>query len=167
MNQHTTPVVEPPVWNSAPAMLAERPQWLLWRLEAKAGQAKPGKIPYYVSGGRRTGDQGSERDRARLTTLAVARQAYERGGWQGVGLALLPDDGLIGIDIDGALDANTGEPTERCRAIIEACQSFTEISPSGKGVHIIVQGTTTTNKSNDIGLEVFCGKQFFTFTANR
>jgi predicted P-loop ATPase len=161
------PVVEPPVWDSIPSELAHRQQWLLWRFEAKEGQAKPGKIPYYVMGGRRTGDQGSEKDRIRLATLAVARRAYEKGGWSGIGFAFLPDDGLIGIDIDGALNAQTGDPTVRCKSIIDACASFTEISPSGKGVHIIVAGQTTTNKSNDIGLEVFCGKQFFTFTAKR
>lgn len=167
MTKHQTPVVVPPVWDSIPSDLANRQQWLLWKFEPKEGQAKPGKIPYYVMGGRRTGGQGDDRDRQRLATLAVVRRAYERGGWSGVGFAFLPDDGLIGIDIDGAIDPATGVVTERCANIIKACASFTEISPSGKGVHIIVHGTTETNKSNDIGLEVFCGRQFFTFTANR
>ena len=167
MTDSQTPVVVPPVWDNIPANLATRQQWLLWKFEAKEGQAKPGKIPYYVQGGRRTGGQGDDRDRQRLATLAVVRRAYERGGWSGIGFAFLPDDGLIGIDIDGAIDPATGTITERCANIIKACNSFTEYSPSGKGVHIIVQGTTETNKSNDIGLEVFCGRQFFTFTANR
>lgn len=167
MTPSQTPVVVPPVWDSIPSDLANRQQWLLWKFEAKEGQVKPGKIPYYVQGGRRTGGQGDDRDRQRLATLAVVRRAYERGGWSGIGFAFLPDDGLIGIDIDGAIDPATGVVTDRCANIIKACASFTEISPSGKGVHIIVQGTTETNKSNDIGLEVFCGRQFFTFTANR
>lgn len=167
MTDSQTPVVVPPVWDNIPQDLATRQQWLLWKFEAKEGQAKPGKIPYYVQGGRRTGGQGDDRDRQRLATLAVVRRAYERGGWTGIGFAFLPDDGLIGIDIDGAIDPTTGVVTDRCANIIKACASFTEVSPSGKGVHIIVQGTTETNKSNDIGLEVFCGRQFFTFTANR
>lgn len=167
MTDQQTPVVVPPVWDNIPPDLAARQQWLLWKFEPKEGQAKPGKIPYYVMGGRRTGGQGDDRDRQRLATLAVVRRAYERGGWSGIGFAFLPDDGLIGIDIDGAIDPETGVVSERCAAIIQACSSFTEYSPSGKGVHIIVQGTTETNKSNDIGLEVFCGRQFFTFTANR
>jgi len=167
MTDQQTPVVVPPVWDNIPADLAARQQWLLWKFEQKEGKAKPGKIPYYVMGGRRTGGQGEDRDRQRLATLAVVRRAYERGGWAGVGFAFLPDDGLIGIDIDGAIDLETGAVSERCAAIIKACNSFTEYSPSGKGVHIIVQGQTDTNKSNDIGLEVFCKSQFFTFTANR
>lgn len=167
MTDSQTPVVVPPVWDSIPEDLATRQQWLLWKFEPKEGQAKPGKIPYYVQGGRRTGGQGDDRDRQRLATLAVVRRAYERGGWTGIGFAFLPGDGLIGIDIDGAIDLDTGVVTERCANIIKACNSFTEYSPSGKGVHIIVEGTTATNKSNDIGLEVFCERQFFTFTANR
>lgn len=167
MTDQQTPVVVSPVWESVPAALATRQQWLLWKFEQKEGAAKPGKIPYYVAGGRRTGGQGDDRDRQRLATLDVVRRAYERGGWSGVGFAFLPGDGLIGIDIDGAIDPASGVVSDRCAAIIKACNSFTEYSPSGKGVHIIVEGHTTTNKSNDIGLEVFCERQFFTFTANR
>ena len=166
-SNNQTPVVQPPVWDNIPPDLANRQQWLLWKFEPKQGQVKPAKIPYYVQGGRRAGGQGDDRDRMRLATLSVVRRAYERGGWSGIGFAFLPDDGLIGIDIDGAIDPETGAISERCSNIIKACNSFTEYSPSGKGVHIIVQGHTTTNKSNDIGLEVFCERQFFTFTANR
>lgn len=164
MTEPQMPVVQPPVWDNIPPELANRQQWLLWKFESKPGQTKPGKIPYYVQGGRRTGGQGDDRDRQRLATLAVAQRAFARGGWTGIGFAFLPGDGLIGIDIDGAIDPASGEVSKRCAAIIGACVSYTEYSPSGKGVHIIVQGETQTNKSNDIGLEVFCGRQFFTFT---
>lgn len=162
------PVAVPPEWDNIPEELAARQQWLLWKFEAKEGQTKPAKMPYYVSGGRRTGGQGDDRDRHRLATLAVVRRAFEkgRGEWSGVGFGFLPGDGLIGIDIDGAIDPATGVVTERCANIIKACHSYTEYSPSGKGVHIIVQGTTHVNKSNDIGLEIFSGKQYFTFTGN-
>lgn len=160
------PPVPAPVWDQIPESLATRQQWLLWKFERKEGQEKPGKIPYYVGGGRRAGGQGEDRDRMRLATLPVVRKAYDRGGWHGIGFAFLPGDGLIGIDLDGQVEAD-GSFTERCRNIIAACASYTEISPSGKGVHIIVSGETDTNKCNDIGVEVFYGRQFFTFTANR
>lgn len=153
-----------PAWDNIPQSLADRQQWLLWRYEAKEGQAKPLKVPYWATGTRRGGTQGSDNDRANLVTLAQARTCYERGNFTGVGFAFLPDDGLIGIDIDGAIDSKTGEVSERLQAIISAVNSYTEYSPSGKGAHIITQGETVTNKSNDIGLEVFCGRQYFTFT---
>ncbi len=164
MSNDQMPVVSPPVWDNIPSDLANRQQWLLWKFELREGADKPRKVPYYVMGGRRTGGQGEDRDRQRLATLAVVRRAYERGNWSGIGFAFLPDDGLIGIDIDDAIDLATGEVSERCASIIKAVSSFTEYSVSGEGVHIIVHGTTDTNKFNDIGLEVFCKSQFFIFT---
>ena len=166
---HPFPPVFTPVWDSIPASLAARQQWLLWKFEwgkDAPGVGKPKKMPYHVTGARRSGTQGDDRDRMRLATLSVARKAYEQGGWSGIGFAFLPGDGLIGIDLDGQMEPD-GAWSDRCTNIVAACASFTEISPSGKGVHIIVEGETTTNKSNDIGVEVFAGRQYFTFTANR
>jgi putative DNA primase/helicase len=159
------PEVAPPVWDNIPLELAALQQWLLWKFEEpeKAHQ-KWRKTPYYVAGGRRTGEQGSDRDRQRLATLDVVRRAFEKGAWHGVGFAFLPGDGLIGIDIDGAIDSDTGEVSQRCLGIIGACDTFTELSPSGKGCHIIGRGATHIAKSNDIGVEMFCGSQYFTFT---
>jgi hypothetical protein len=148
--------------NNIPIELAQRRQWLVWRFEP--GEKKPRKMPYYASGRRRTGKQGSEEDRAELVSLDVAHARY-RDGYSGIGFAFLPGDGLIGIDIDACLDEN-GVATERTRSIIDACGSYTEFSPSRRGLHIIVAGETRTFKSNDIGLEVFCGAQFFTFSAS-
>lgn len=156
-----------PTWDSIPAYLAERKQWLVWKLESKPGQTKPAKIPYYAKGTRRVGEQGSDKDRGRLVTLAQAREAFERGNYAGVGLALLPGDGLVGIDLDHVVTPTTGEMTKQAMGIVLACASYTEYSPSGTGLHIIVQGVTTTNKSNDIGVEVFCGRQYFTVTGRR
>lgn len=156
-------------FDQIPATLAARAQWLVWRFESKPGDKKPRKVPYYVSGARRTGEQGSDADRTALVDLVAARAACERPGasWSGVGFAFLPGDGLIGVDLDGMIDGETGVMSERGRAIIDACASYTELSPSGKGVHIICSGETTTFKSNEVGVEVFCGRQFFTFTGRR
>lgn len=146
---------------NVPGAMRELKQWLVWRFEP--GDKKPRKMPYYVSGARRTGEQGSDRDRAALATFEAALSVLERAKCSGLGFAFLPGDGLIGIDIDGQVDEQ-GVASSRAQAIVEACGSYTEFSPSGRGVHVIVAGTSETFKSNDIGLEVFCGRQFFTVT---
>lgn len=161
--------------SAIPLELRDRPQWLVWRFEKnpKKPEGKPLKVPYYVkTRKRRLGEQGSESDRAKLVTLdaALALIASDAAaprpfGFTGIGFAFLPGDGLIGIDIDGCIDQETGEIAETADGIIHECASYTEYSPSRTGVHIIVAGETETFKSNDIGLEVFCGSQFFTFTA--
>lgn len=156
----------PDDFSAVPLAMRERRQWLVWRFEEKAGAKKPAKMPYYVSGKRRVGVQGEEADRAALTGFEEAKAAIAAGRFTGLGFAFLPGDGLIGIDIDGAIDTDTGEIAERAANIIAACASYTEYSPSRKGVHIIVSGESTTFKSNDIGLEVFCGRQYFTVTGS-
>ena len=149
--------------------LAERKQWLVWGYRPGADEDKKyRKMPHYADKGRRFGVQGDEKDRRRLVTLAEAVAAVGSGDFDGVGFAFLPGDGLIGIDLDGMIDPDTGEISERCEAIIDACDSYTELSPSGKGVHIFcaiehVEGLDSF-KSNKVSVECFVGAQFFTFT---
>lgn len=170
--QPSAPAVEAPNWDGIPASMAQRQQWVLWKFEWDQRREAWLKVPYYAMGGRRTGDQGSDRDRMRLATLEVVRRAFERkqgqsDAWAGVGFGFLPGDGLIGLDLDKMVDLETGAMTERCRKIIQAFNTYTEISPSGKGVHLYMQGHTTTAKSNDIGVELFCEKQYFTVTGRQ
>lgn len=147
-----------------PAALKERRQWLIWRLESKPGAKKPAKMPYYASGKRRTGQQGSDADRAALVSFDEDLDAMVARKANGIGFALLPDDGLIAIDIDHAVDPETGEISQRAQRIIAACNSYTEWSPSGTGFHIFVFGKTTTAKDNRIGVEMFCERQYLTVT---
>lgn len=155
-----------PAYASVPTALRSKPQWLLWKSEPN-GDKKPRKVPYYLDGKRRMGVQGDVADRQALRDFASTCAAFAQGGYAGIGFAFLPGDGLIGIDIDGAIDLDTGVVSDRALAIIEACASYTEYSVSRKGVHIIVEHDfadekRATFKSNDIGLEVFCGRQYFT-----
>lgn len=150
-----------------PPQMRDRPQWLVWRFETFKGDKKPRKVPYYCNGKIRQGTQGDEADRAALSSFDAAVRTLRRAGYDGIGFAFLPGDGLIGIDLDKAIDADTGEVSDQCRSIIAACASYTELSPSGTGVHIICQGSTESFKSNQVGVEVFCGRQFFTCTGRR
>lgn len=167
-----------------PAQMRALSQWLVWRFVSFEGDKKPRKVPYYVTGrlrgwpngkpkdGKPTPEQpqveqGHELDRQHLGDFDTAASMVARGRYDGIGFAFLPGDGLIGIDIDKAIDPETGEVSERCLQIIRDCASYTEYSPSGRGVHIIVAGQTQTFKDNDIGVEVFCGRQFFTCTGKR
>jgi putative DNA primase/helicase len=57
----------------APKLLVEKPQWLVWKFESQPGDKKPRKVPYYAGGARRTGEQGSDDDRAQLVSYATAQ----------------------------------------------------------------------------------------------
>lgn len=149
-----------------PQRLKDLTQWLIWRYEDN-GEKKPRKVPYYINGKRRVGDQGADPDRQQLTTFDAAQRAMSEQKFDGVGFAFLPGDGLIGIDLDNVIDAGTGEISKVAQDIVNRCASWTEYSPSGKGLHIFVSGDTAnlkSFKSNKIGVEVFCNTQYFTIT---
>jgi len=86
--------------------------WLLWRFEPFIGEAKPRKVPYWVDGTRRHGEQGGPVDRARLSTFFAAREAAARMGYDGVGFAPLPDFGYTFLDFDNCVDVAGNMPAE-------------------------------------------------------
>ena len=116
---------------NAPEPLRALPGWLIWRYETHSGEPKPRKVPYYVSGTRRHGQQGSPQDRAQLTTFAAARDAAMRLGFDGVGLAMLPEWGITAIDVDHCVDPDGNVP-EDIEGIVQ--QTYAEYSPSGAGI---------------------------------
>ena len=150
-----------------PEELKARNQWLVWKFIQKDPAKKPSKVPFYATTGKpRSGGQGTDEDRANLVDFEAAMERAALSEFDGVGFAFLPGDGLIGIDLDGCFSTNDNEREARAANIIKACNSWTEYSPSGNGAHIIVRGQTETFKSNALGIEVFCGSQFFTMTGN-
>jgi len=152
----------------APAELRELPGWMLWRYEenrVKPG-AKPRKMPYYADGGKRTNVHGSPADRGRLVTFAAARAAAQRRGMDGVGLALMPEFGITALDFDNCLDADGEVPPELVNIV---GTTYTEFSPSGKGLRAFVKGSYGSRKSKvrePYGFETFFDSGFTTFTGN-
>ena len=152
---------------NAPEPIRALPGWLLWRYETYEKEPKPRKVPYYVSGTRRHGQQGAPHDRANLTTFGAARDAAVRLGFDGVGLALLPDWNLTALDVDHCVDTDGNIPPE----ILDIVRhTYAEYSPSGNGVRAFFFGAVGNNKSHasgDLyGLETFTSNGFVTFTGN-
>ncbi|MEL7658688.1 MAG: DNA primase, partial [Bacillota bacterium] len=59
--------------------------------------------------------------------------------YTGIGFEL-NGGGIIGIDIDHCVNPETGEATPFAQNIINYLDSYTEYSPSGKGIHIFISG---------------------------
>lgn len=150
----------------APTELRALQGWIIWRYESEPGTGKQLKTPYYSNHGKRYGRQGSAEDRAKLVTFAAARDAAARRGFDGVGLALLPEWGITALDFDHCVDAN-GQLPKEVEEIVS--RTYAEYSPSGKGVRAFVKGNLGNQKSfkdhnNDYGFEVFSTNGFVTFT---
>lgn len=149
----------------APEELKALPGWLIWRYEQHPGEPKPRKVPFYVEGGRRSGQQGSAQDRAKLTTFAMARDEAMRRGFDGVGLALMPDWGVTALDFDKCVGPDGSLPAE-ITAIVS--NTYSEYSPSGEGIRAFVRGNLGNHKSHAegdrYGFETFNTNGFVTIT---
>lgn len=156
-----------------PTFLKEFPHWLVWRYERNENdrRKKPRKMPYYPSGGRRRGELGSEQDVAQLADFDTAIQAARRGGYDGVGLAILPEQDITVLDLDDCIDAD-GVYSEFANELIEH-GSYIERSPSGRGLRAVYTGALIINEkrnfhiANGERVEVYCGKAYTTFTGNK
>lgn len=151
----------------APEPLRALPGWLLWRYESYANEPKPRKVPYYAAGTRRHGQQGSPQDRTQLVSFAAARDAAVRLGFDGVGLAMLPDWQVTAIDVDHCVAPDGSLPPE-IEAIVQ--HTYAEYSPSGAGIRAFFSGNLGNHKSHvsqgEYGLETFASSGFVTFTGN-
>lgn len=156
-----------------PGQLTERPQWVCWRREMRDG--RPTKVPY---------TPGTER-RASSTELMTWRPfedalaAYEAGEppYDGIGFMFCSADPFVGIDVDDCRDPKSGRIEPWALKIVGRVQKgYVEASPSGTGVHIIVEGSVRdggrSKRKVRVGeevvgeIEMYSRERFFTITGD-
>lgn len=133
-------------------------QWVVWRLEKRDG--KPTKVPYSPLTGRRA-------DSTDPKTWAGYREAVKAArekDYDGLGFVFTADDPYVGVDLDGCRDPATGEVEGWAREIIEELGSYAEISPSGTGVHVILEGELPPGRNRKGNIELYDRVRFFTMT---
>lgn len=151
-------------FNEIPAELKALPQWILWKFETRNG--KQTKVPCQV-----TGEMAQANNRRTWSTFATAVKFYLEGDYDGIGFVFSRQDNYIGIDIDKCVVE--GKTNTFATEIIDTLDSYTEFSPSGNGIHIIIKGSLpqsvlgTGRKNTKHGLEIYSYGRFFTFTGNR
>ena len=153
----------------APSLLAGLKGWLCWRSEPHPKGGKPLKVPYYASGQKRHGVQGTAQDKEHLTSFTRAREAALKRGFDGIGFATLKEFGVAALDFDYCIGDDGNVPKEVLE-IVSA--TYTEVSPSGKGLRAFIRGNVGDRKSKTVtengvyGFEVFSEKGFVTFTGD-
>ena len=132
-----------------PAELAECDQWIAWRYETRGG--KQTKVPYSPH----LGKHASTTDSRTWASLDVAVRYVEASGMDGLGFVFSSSDPFVGIDLDHCY--NPGEKIMELWAevIIATLDSYTELSPSGTGVHIIVQGMLPPGQRRKDQIEMY------------
>ena len=147
-----------------PQELAALRQWICWRLEPDPRGEKPRKVPYDPKTGRKASSTNPET----WATLPEAMRAQTKYLFTGVGFVFTEAGGIVGVDIDHCRNED-GTFTEAAQAILDKYPSYTEISPSGAGLHIFYHGVMPGkgNKNSVTGVEMYASARYFTMTGNR
>ncbi len=155
---------------SVPQSLKDRNQWVLWKHVTRDGNQT--KVPYTPQG-----KPAKTNDPTTWNSFSDCLRAVER--FDGVGFVFTKDDPYVGIDLDGCRDPQTGKIASWAQKIINLTDSYVEVSPSGTGVKIFVQGSwphggqkTTLESEPSIsskapGIEVYAEKRYFVVTGER
>jgi primase-polymerase (primpol)-like protein len=130
-----------------PASLCARPQWILWREVPASRGGKPRKLPIDP----RTLRAASTTDPTTwgaydhcVQALHVAQEewAAEHPGLRsGLGYVFAASDPYCGIDLDHCRHPQTGVIQPWAQQLIRALPTYTEVSPSRTGVHLLGRGT--------------------------
>jgi len=150
-----------------PAALRERPQWVCWKYITRGG--KQTKCPLNPMGGGRA----DSTDPKTWASFDEAVSAWRTGRYAGIGFVFAEGDPFTGVDLDGCID-DAGNLVPSAREIIASLNSYTEVSPSGRGVKVFIAGRKPDGvgcKSKAIAgykeTEVYSDKRFFTLTGQR
>ncbi|MGH9621480.1 MAG: hypothetical protein ACRD45_17465 [Bryobacteraceae bacterium] len=140
-----------------PAELLEYKQWVLWRRTEANGRAT--KIPISPWSGKAAGCD-------KPPTWSTYRQvlyAMRRLPCHGIGFVFTEADPFCGIDLDQCRSAS-GAITSEALNLIKRLESYTELSPSGSGAHILVQAKLPGKGRRSGKVEMYDTGRYFTIT---
>lgn len=162
-HNQTMPVFDPQTVKLPQSML-EQSRWVNWKFKQHRG--KTTKMPYDVP--KKCG--ASTKNPAAWYTYEQCCNNIETNPILGIGFVFVPP--FIGIDIDHCID--DGVINLYAREVLKKFpHTYAEISPSGTGIHLIVQGVYPSDlghkfMSEKMGtLEIWTTERYFTVTGNR
>lgn len=157
----TAKTVFPLVPEKIPAQLTEIPQWVGYHLLAKEN-AKTDKIPKnpHTGGNAAVTYPGTWADF--MTALDFA---YHTPDVDGIALVLTGQDKLVVVDIDDCVQ-DDGTLTDFAQEVVTLLDSYSEISPSGRGIHIYLFADMPgeRHRSQSHGIELYDANRFMTVT---
>jgi hypothetical protein len=159
-NPNERPSVEPPNIDGIPAYVRKFPHWVLWRFDWVDETQTWAKVLYDAQTFNRA---KSDTPSTWVSFTNVTKTFADKGDeFDGIGFVFSVDsDDLCGIDFDNCVE--DGELKSGIAERLVELDSYTELSVSGTGLHVIVRGTFGKGrKRNDI--EVYDRGRYFTFS---
>lgn len=145
-----------------PDVLKALPQWVMWKLEERDG--KKTKIPYNAQYPTRKAASDNPHTWSTFNQSVFTLENESGLKLSGIGFMFAPP--YIGVDFDHCRNPDTGEIDPEALEEITQLSSYTELSPSGTGVHVIVKGNLPDNGKKKGDREVYTKGRFFTVTGD-
>ena len=137
-----------------PDALAILPQWVCWGAKGEPRR----KMPFDP----RTGKPAKAGQPATWADFQTAAQAVEAGRFGGVGFEFDAAGCVVGIDFDHCLHDGKGDPW--VEAWVKKLDSYTEISPSGEGLHVFCSAHLPGQAIKRKEAEMYDRGRYFTMT---
>lgn len=96
-----------------------------------------------------------------------AWRSFDDLAGDGDGAGVVLGDDLTGIDLDDCRDDCTGDLTDIAEEVMSLANSYTEVSPTGTGLKILVRGSLpagSRTKNEELGIEVYSRGRWFAIT---
>lgn len=150
------------MYEKIPLELKQLPHWVGWKYMQRPGEDHKRKVPINAM----NGQPAKSNDPTTWCDFDTACLGKERFGLDGIGF-MFSGDGIFGIDIDHCYDPETQELDPAAAEIIETVQSYTELSPSGTGIHILCKGALPEGRKRRGAVEMYSTLRYFTVTGNQ
>jgi len=152
-----------PILTAIPEELKARPQWVAWKAVERNG--KRTKVPIDA----KTGGPAKSNDPATWAEYERALKHYRAHRDNGIGFVFAVTDPYAAIDIDHALV--DGSPRLCAEMLLWHLKTYSEFSPSQKGIHVILKGKLPPGGNRrtlpcGIGIELYDRNRFFTMTGH-
>jgi primase-polymerase (primpol)-like protein len=149
---------EMPLTDQLPDELRAHNQWVCWQTDDRDG--KQTKVPIDPS----TGRYSSTTDPTTWATFEQARDHADQSTTvAGIGFVFTDEDPFVGVDLDDCRE-DDGTATPWATDIIDRLDSYTEVSPSGTGFHVIVSGELPEGANRRGSIECYETARYFTVT---
>ena len=146
---------------SIPLEMRMMKQWVVWSKQQRPN-GKTRKMPLNPL----KGCAAKVDDPSTWATFEEALQTFQVFHMDGLGFVFTPEDPFVGIDFDHCRNTESGEIDPGIQDIVTRINSYTEVSPSGSGLHIIAKGVLPEGGRRNEKMEMYDRSRFFTMTGD-
>ncbi|MCI8387045.1 MAG: DNA primase [Clostridiales bacterium] len=147
------------MYEKIPNELKQLPNWVCWKLVPDDSSSKPRKLPFDPRSGKAAASNNP-------ATWCDFNTAVNASGYTGIGF-MFSNSPYFGVDIDNVANElpryMDGEP---CMLLefVDTLGSYTEMSTSGTGIHIICRGKLPAGGRRRGNVEMYEEGRFFVMT---